>query len=220
MTSHPLIYVVEDDESNRELLVRRLRKRRYRAEPIESGASCLERLAAQLPDLILLDLVMPVMSGIEVLTDIRKSHSLYELPVIIVTGRVSAEDVIDGLNAGANDYVTKPIAFPVLEARVKTQLAVKQSIEDLLQAERQRVMIESLGAACHHISQPMTSIMGNLGLLQGALGPDDAVTRDKVTDILAWAEDVRSLLRQLQTLRDYRSTPYMSDSYILDIRRD
>ena len=220
MTRTPLVYVVEDDEASRELLVRRLRKRGYRAEPIENGESCLERLTEQLPDLILLDLVMPAMGGLEVLTEIRRTHSLYQLPVIVVTGKVTAEDVIDGLDVGANDYVTKPITFPVLEARIKTQIAVKQSIEDLLQAERQRVMIESLGAACHHIAQPMTSVIGNLGLLQESLGPDDVATRDKIEDLLEWAEQVRSLLRQLQTLREYRSTPYLSDSHILDIRID
>ncbi len=220
MTRTPLIYVVEDDEASRELLVRRLRKRGYEAEPLESGEACLERLTEPLPDLILLDLVMPAMGGLEVLTEIRKAHSLYQLPVIVVTGKVSAADVIGGLDVGANDYVTKPIAFPVLEARIKTQIAVKQSIEDLLQAERQRVMIESLGAACHHISQPMTSVMGNLGLLQESLGPHDADTRDKISDILEWAEEVRSLLRQLQTLSEYRSTPYLSNSHILDIRID
>lgn len=81
-------------------------------------------------------------------------------------------------------------------------------------------MIESLGAACHHISQEMTGVMGNLGLLQQSLGPDDADTRDKISEILEWAEQVRSLLGQLQTLREYRSTPYLGDSYILDIRAD
>jgi DNA-binding response OmpR family regulator len=178
----------------------------------------LERLTQQLPDLILLDLVMPAMSGLDVLAEIRKTHSLYQLPVIVVTGKVAAEDVVDGLRLGANDYVTKPITFPVLEARIKTQIAVKQSVENLLQAERQRVMIESLGAACHHISQPMTSVMGNLGLLQESLGPADAETRDKIGDILEWTAEVRDLLRQMQTLREYRTTPYVSDSHILDIR--
>ena len=220
MTPIPLIYVVEDDEASRTLLVRRLRKCHYRAEPIQSGESCLEQMAQQRPDLILLDLVMPAMGGLEVLAEIRKTHSLYQLPVIVVTGKVAAEDVIDGLHVGANDYVTKPITFLVLEARIKTQIAVKRSIEDLLHAERQRVMIESLGAACHHISQPMTSVMGNLGLLKESLGPDDAVTRRKITDILKWTEEVRSLLRQMQTLREYRTTPYVSDSHILDIRTE
>jgi len=220
MRRAPLIYVVEDDEASRELLVRRLGKRGYRAEPIASGELCLEWLTRQLPDLVLLDLVMPAMGGLEVLKTIRRAHSLYQLPVIVVTGRVTTEDVVDGLDSGANDYVTKPITFPVLEARIKTQIAVKQSIEDLLQAERQRVMIESLGAACHHLSQPMTSVMGNLGLLRESLGPDDADTREKISDILEWAEQVRRLLGQLQTLREYRSTPYLGDSHILDISVD
>ncbi|MDA1185965.1 MAG: response regulator [Acidobacteria bacterium] len=220
MTQAPLIYVVEDDEASRELLVRRLRKRGYRAEPIASGESCLERLPRELPELVLLDLVMPAMGGLDVLRTIRRTHSLYQLPVIVVTGKVTTEEVVDGLDVGANDYVTKSITFPVLEARIKTQIAMKQSIEALLQAERQRVMIESLGAACHHISQPMTSVMGNLGLLQESLGPDDADTRDKISDILKWTEQVRSLLDQFRTLREYRPTPYVGDSHILDIRAD
>lgn len=220
MTRAPLIYVVEDDENSRELLVRRFGKRGYVAEPFANGESCLERLNQQLPELVLLDLMMPAMGGRDVLKAIRRTHSLYQLPVIVVTGKVATEDVVDGLEVGANDYVTKPITFPVLEARIKTQIAVKQSIENLLQAERQRVMIESLGAACHHISQPMTSVMGNLGLLQESLGPGDADTRDKINDILKWAEQVRSLLGQFQTLREYRSTPYLGDSHILDISTD
>ena len=64
MTRIPLIYVVEDDEASRELLVRSLRKRGYEAEPLESGEACLERLTEPLPDLILLDLVMPAMGGL------------------------------------------------------------------------------------------------------------------------------------------------------------
>lgn len=217
MIRTPLIYVVEDNDVSREMLVARLSKCNYQAEPIESGESCLEQLAQQQPDLILLDIVMPTMSGLEVLTEIRRTRSLYHLPVIIVTGKVDSEDVIDGLTIGANDYVAKPITFPVLEARIRTQLAVKHSIENLLDAERQRVMIESLGAVCHHLSQPMTSIMGNLGLLGESLASEDVVTRGKVKDILEWTEEVQSLLHQLQVLREYRSTPYLSDSEILDI---
>jgi DNA-binding response OmpR family regulator len=220
MTRTPVIYVVEDDEASRDLLARKLRKWSYQAEAVESGEACLERLALQRPDLILLDIVMSAMSGLDVLTDIRKKHSLYELPVILVTGKVDSVDVTDGLAAGANDYVAKPIAFPVLEARIKTQLAIKKSIEDLLEAERQRVMIESLGAACHHISQPMTSVMGNLGLLKESLASDDVVTRRKLQAILEWTDEVRSLLHQFHALRAYRSTPYSSNASILDIGTD
>ena len=220
MTRTPLIYVVEDDEAGRELLARKLEKWQYQAEAVESGEACLERLTRQLPDLILLDIVMSAMSGLDVLVHVRKKYSLYELPVILVTGKVDSVDVIDGLAAGANDYVAKPIAFPVLEARIKTQLAIKQSIEDLLDAERQRVMIESLGAACHHIAQPMTSVIGNLGLLRESLALDDVVTRAKLRDILEWTEKVQSLLHQLQAARVYRSIPYVSSSNILDIGID
>ena len=220
VTRTPLIYVVEDDEASRTLLVRQLRKRKYQAEPIDSGESCLKRLTQQQPDLILLDILLPAMSGLNVLAEIRKEHSLYQLPVILVTGKVDSDDVIDGLKIGANDYVVKPITFAVLAARIKTQIAMKQSVKSLLEAERHRVMIESLGAVCHHISQPMTAIMGNLELLKGSLASDDVVARGKVQDILEWTEEVRSLLHLLQTVREFRSTPYLGNSGILDIGID
>jgi HPt (histidine-containing phosphotransfer) domain-containing protein len=62
------------------------------------------------------------------------------------------------------------------------------------------------------------NVAREMGALEASLGPDDGATRDKITDILEWTEQVRDLLRRLQTLREYRSTPYVSDSHILDIR--
>jgi DNA-binding response OmpR family regulator len=119
------LLVVDDIEDNRDLLARRLGKRGFRALTAESGPKALKLIESESVDLVLLDIMMPGMSGIEVLRRVRQTRSSLELPVIMVTAKAGSEDVVDALEVGANDYVTKPVDFPVLLARIQAQLRVK-----------------------------------------------------------------------------------------------
>ena len=140
--------VVDDVEDNRALLCRRLAKRGYLVEEAESGYAALELIAQQEFDLVLLDIMMPGLDGMEVLKRIRASHSPDDLPVIMVTAKAGNLDVVQALEFGANDYITKPIDFLIAHARVQTQLARKQakqaldvSLKELEKANR-RLTIE------------------------------------------------------------------------------
>ncbi|GIW80372.1 MAG: hypothetical protein KatS3mg105_2179 [Gemmatales bacterium] len=121
------LLVVDDDEMNRDVLSRRLQRLGYHVLVAKDGTEALELIRTQPVDLVLLDVMMPGIDGLEVLTTIRESHSLVELPVIMVTARDQSGDMVAALQLGANDYVTKPLNFPVVLARIQTQLAMRSA---------------------------------------------------------------------------------------------
>ena len=134
------VLVVDDIEANRDVLSRRLSRRGYVPVHAESGQAALDLIAAEPPfDLVLLDVMMPGMSGLEVLERVRKTHTPAKLPIIMATAKDQSEDVVKALNLGANDYVTKPLDFAVLMARVQTQLLVKRSVQQVLDLEQRLV---------------------------------------------------------------------------------
>jgi len=121
------LLLVDDDAMNRDALSRRLTRKGYTVLTAESGARAIETVNARRVDAVLLDVMMPGMSGIETLRRLRESHSVSELPVIMVTANDRSEDVVDALDLGANDYVTKPIDFPVVLARIRTQVTARRA---------------------------------------------------------------------------------------------
>jgi class 3 adenylate cyclase len=123
----PVLLVVDDNEMNRDLLSRRLLKKGFDVHLAEDGFVALEWLAENPCDLVLLDIMMPGMSGIEVLEKLRETRDGTELPIIMATAKDTREDIVGALQSGANDYVTKPIDFPVVLARVKVQLDLKRA---------------------------------------------------------------------------------------------
>jgi diguanylate cyclase (GGDEF)-like protein len=121
------VLVVDDELLNRDVLQRRLERVGYRVLAADSGPSALAIAAAQHVDLVLLDIMMPGMDGLETLRQLRQSRSVSELPVIMVTAKDSTEDVVEALDAGANDYMTKPVDFAVAQARIRTQLTARRA---------------------------------------------------------------------------------------------
>ncbi len=121
------LLLVDDIEDNRIVLRRRFQRRGYEVEEAESGARALEMIAQSTYDLVLLDVQMPGMNGIEALTRLRLTHSAELLPVIMCTANNASEDVVTALEAGANDYVSKPVDFAVALARVQAQIERKRN---------------------------------------------------------------------------------------------
>lgn len=117
------LLVVDDEANNRAALARRLTQKGYIVEIAEDGPQALARIRNARYDLVLLDQMMPGMSGLEVLRKLRSTYSQSELPVIMVTGIDQSQTVIEALRAGANDYVVKPVDSQVVAARIQSQLA-------------------------------------------------------------------------------------------------
>ena len=130
----PVILVVDDVEANRSVVCRRLEGDNYTISAVDSGEKALRFIEDERPDLILLDYMMPGMNGIDVLNVIRNDWHMDDLPIIMLTARAEAEAVVAALEAGADDYVSKPIDFDVLKARIETQLLKVKSKDGLLKA--------------------------------------------------------------------------------------
>ena len=116
------ILIVDDEAVNRQVLVNHLRSGSFDVMEASNGAEALELLERQPFDLVLLDVMMPKMSGYEVCARLRKKYMMTELPVIFLTAKDQIKDLVEGFTYGANDYLSKPFSRQELMARVKTQL--------------------------------------------------------------------------------------------------
>src|SRR5260221_496408 len=127
--------IVDDDEWTGDLLARRLARKGYVVGLAGSAKELLERVKQDAVDLVLLDVEMPEISGLDALQKLRERYSAAELPIIMVTAKAQSDDIVKALDSGANDYLTKPIDFPVAVARIGTQLSHKHAQEALKESE-------------------------------------------------------------------------------------
>jgi diguanylate cyclase (GGDEF)-like protein len=125
------LLIVDDVRENREILRRRFERHGFRATEASGGVEALNLIEQEAFDLVLLDMMMPDLTGLEVLARIRSKLSPGILPVIMVTARSQSEDIVEALNRGANDYITKPVDFSIALARVITQLDRKRAEEKI-----------------------------------------------------------------------------------------
>src|SRR4051812_3535069 len=131
------LLIVDDDEANRESLARRLQRRGDQVTVAADGPAALQHVAGGGVDLVLLGVMMPGMSGPDVLRRLRETHAVSRLPVIMATAKDQSEDIVRALELGANDYVTKPFDFPVVLARLRAQLQVRRAVEQVIELQRQ-----------------------------------------------------------------------------------
>jgi class 3 adenylate cyclase len=142
MHSPPRILIVDDNETNRDILMARLGPQGYDLKQAADGEEALAAAKEHLPDLILLDIMMPKIDGIEVCKRIKNDATMPFTPIILCTAKADSKDVVAGLEAGADEYLTKPIDQLALVARVKAALRLKQlhdQVTDMNRNLEQRV---------------------------------------------------------------------------------
>jgi two-component system sensor histidine kinase/response regulator len=153
------------------MMTRRLTREGFGVETVADGPLALERVAAGGVDLVLLDVMMPGMSGLDVVTRLRVHHPPHELPVIMVTAVDQSEMTVEALGRGANDFVAKPVDFPVLLARLRTQLRLKQ-LGDLKD--------EFFRMASHDLRNPLTRVLSGAGVVLSLRTPGEPLSDDLV----------------------------------------
>lgn len=116
----PTILIVDDEKANVFLLTEILKLYNYKVISAHDGGEALEKISSQRPDMVLLDIMMPVMDGMEVLEKVRNNNEIKNTPIIMISARNEPEDISNALNKGADDYITKPVTSSKIMGRIKT----------------------------------------------------------------------------------------------------
>lgn len=195
------VLVVDDMEANRAVMCRRLERFGYDLLGVDSGRAALESIADQPPDIVLLDYMMPKMSGIEVLRALRQNTDTRDLPVIMVTARAESEATVEALDAGADDYVTKPIDFDVLRARIESQLQRRSSANDLRRANAaldERVTRRTMALA--DLEEELRQEIGRRRDLEHQISQPDVTS--ELTNFPKVSEDFRKTIEEVSAKFD------------------
>jgi adenylate cyclase len=174
------ILIVDDVPDNVEILQMRLESQGYEVATAADGIEALEKLRKLLPDLVLLDVMMPKLDGIEAVKRLKSDPSLPFIPVILVTVKADAKDVIVGLESGGDDYLTKPVDHAALSARVRSMLRIK-ALHDTVQDQAQRLekQASELAAWNKTLEERVAAQLGEIermGRLKQFLAPQIAET--------------------------------------------
>lgn len=184
------ILIVEDEKDILELLKYNLEKEGYRALCADNGGKALDLIKKDMPDLIILDLMLPGLNGLEICNILRKDEETVNLPIVILTAKNTESDIIKGLELGADDYITKPFSPKVLIARIKAVLRRKKYIVEqveqiiisdlLIDISRHKVTIED---------KPIDLTITEFRILEFlAKNPGKVFTRDQILNN-AWKDE-------------------------------
>ena len=205
------ILVVDDDPRNVRLLEGIFRTAGYAVDKALGGEEALARVQASLPDLVLLDVMMPGVSGHEVCVRLKGNEKTRSIPIMLVTALSALEDKVEGLDIGADDFVSKPVNRVELLAKTRSLLRIK-SLHDqvaragelLAQKNAELVKLEQLKETLvqmivHDLKNPLTAIMGNLGLILRSPEGPAARTEQRAKVAL---ESCRAMMRLALDLLD------------------
>jgi signal transduction histidine kinase len=194
----PRVLLVEDNEELRSFLAHRL-SRLYRVAEAGDGAAGLASARQATPDLIVADVMMPVMDGYELCRRLRADPSLGAVPVILVTARAGAEAVVEGLEVGADDYVVKPFALRELEARIAAQLRARETERQLHERESRLVAIGRMTSSLvHDLRNPLTLLKGYADLAyRMALRSGDTVISGELAQVQAASDRLRRMTEEI-----------------------
>ena len=201
------ILIVDDDLVSGNLLTKRLNKKGYACSYVDSGEACLAALKLESYSLILLDIMMPNMSGTDVLKVIREEHNSFELPIIMVTAKDDTSDIVESLNSGANDYITKPINMDIAMARIHTLLQVQSLFEDSLKSKQITTINTMVTTLNHEINNPLAIAVGNLTIAK------NKIDEKKIDKALAALDRITQIVKKIEkiTSGDMEEVNYSSD---------
>ncbi len=170
-----LILVADDEPINRSLIQRRLERAGYQVLTAENGSEAVEKTLATLPDLVILDIMMPIMDGLEACRRIKDDETTRDVPVIFLSARDETEVKVSGLSMGANDYISKPFKAEELLARVDVAMRLKHE-RDNLRASAEEARAHAELAQERAVTDALTGLLNRYGL-QRALAREHAEAR-------------------------------------------
>ena len=215
------VLVVEDDNELREILQAEFELEGLTALTATNGSEAVTAAREFKPDLILMDLMMPVMDGIEATKIVKGDKETKHIPIIMLTAAGNKEDIVAGLEAGAIDYITKPFFMPELKSRLRSVLQHKIMYDELkriqntlIRKERLQTVKDLTEAFQGSINGPLTVILGRIHLLkkkQSNIPEDDLETLEKA------AHKIKEIVNHLGIMEWIYPVPFLNDTDLVDL---
>ena len=217
------ILVIDDLPENVFMLQDRLEHEGFEVLTAYDGYSGIDRAKRELPDLILLDVMMPDITGLEVCKILVEEVTTKDIPIILVTAKSGAEDTKEGLESGAFDYIKKPFNRVELLARVNSALKLSEAHKLLLHAEKRDTFLATVVTANHKIKQPLTLLSLSSAAIKRELSKDDIckdgiLKRIKYIDIAV--KEITDVLNQLNAIKDPILSAYTSNIKMIKVEDD
>lgn len=217
------ILVIDDLPENVFMLQDRLEHEGFEVLTAYDGYTGIDKAKSELPDLILLDIMMPDITGLEVCKILVNEPTTKEIPIILVTAKSGAEDTKEGLEAGAFDYIKKPFNRIELLARVKSALKLSEAHKLLLLSEKRDTYLATVVTANHKIKQPLTLLSLSSAAIKRELGKEEIskegiIKRVKYIDLAV--KEITDVLNQLNTIKDPVLSDYTANIKMIKIEEE
>ena len=210
------ILIAEDNLTTRRILETILVKWNYDVISACDGNEAWEKLQEKdPPKLIILDWMMPGINGVEICRRLRRVDSAEPMYIILLTARDEKNDIVEGLGAGADDYIAKPFDKDELRARIDVGRRIVELQTAVLEKEKLQVIFEMTGAICHELSQPMQAISGNSELMLMNLEKDNPLYKH-IETIKDQVGRMGEITRKLKRVTRYKTKDYIN-SKIIDL---
>ncbi len=213
MDEKPNLLIVDDDKMTGQLLAKRLTKLNFFCDFTSNGNECFNYIKEKKYDCILLDIVMPDISGMEVLKKIREEQNNFELPVIMVTAKDEVSDIVEALRLGANDYLTKPVNMEIAVARIVTQSKIKKLVGESLKNRQMSTINTMVTTLNHEINNPLAIAVGNLSFSK------DKIVPERIEKALAALKRITVIVKKIDrvTKGDMEEVEYSSEVNMFNI---
>jgi DNA-binding response OmpR family regulator len=215
MSSEKKILIVDDDESLAGFLQTLLSNGGYRVESVFGGAEALRRIKTFHPELVLMDIGLPDMSGLEVLRQIRAQAEFKETIVMLITGTTGLEMKIEGFNTGANDYVSKPVDPRELLLKIERFLKTVEVQKDKLVSKQKETLQTIVNTLAHELSSPLAAIRHQIRLC----GQDQQLEslRNSLNSIEVDAKRMEEIIMELQSAVRFVAKEPIPGVHLLDL---
>lgn len=217
------ILVIDDLPENVFMLQDRLEHEGYEVITAYDAKTGIEKAKSRQPDLILLDVMMPEMTGIEACRILVEDQETTKIPIILVTAKSGAEDTKEGLEAGAFDYIKKPFNRVELLARVNSALKLSEAHKMLLEAEQRNTFAATVVTTNHKIKQPLTLMSLSSAAIKRELRKDE-VSKEAVLKRLNYIEtaikEINDVLNQLNAIKKPIFSDYVKNIKMVEFDRN
>lgn len=211
---------VDDELPNLQILENILALNDYKFIALTDPEKVFDTTLTEKPDLILLDISMPELDGFELCRKLKDDKRTEQIPIVFISGRSRTDDIIEGLEAGANDYIIKPYNMPELLARVETQLKLKFSIEKAIEAEQLKALHALMVSQNHELNQLLTAILGQSEIVRMEMS-EGRVVEKNIRKSLNYIEDacwkMSKIIKKIDNIKKIKYTDYSKETIMLDI---